>query len=342
MWWLARHLKKQGVLGINRRNSAYTLRYNPRNRYPLVDNKLKTKALAIAANMPVPQLYASIQTEHQIKSLDTLLAPYPDFVIKPAHGAGGDGILVVTHQVFGRYRLINGEMLTTNDLAYHLSCLLSGAYSLSGHPDEALIERRVIVDPVFKSISHEGVPDIRVITLLGYPVMAMLRLPTRVSNGKANLHQGAIGVGIDIQTGLTLGGVLHNEPIDYHPDTLNATVGIQVPFWDEILNIAAAAYELTGLGYLGVDIVLDKVEGPLMLELNARPGLNIQIANKRGLLTRYKAIEAEAAKYTKTAPVSARVAFSQALDAVGIIAPQPVLLSAEVSERADALHFSGE
>jgi alpha-L-glutamate ligase-like protein len=314
MWWLARCLKKQGVLGINRRNSAYALRYNPRNRYPLVDNKLKTKSLAIQSNIPVPRLYASIQSEYQIKSLSTLLQPYADFVIKPAHGAGGDGIVVVTHQVFGRYRLINGEMWTTDDLAYHVSCLLSGAYSLSGHPDEALIERRVIVDPVFASISHEGVPDIRVITLLGYPVMAMLRLPTRASNGKANLHQGAIGTGINIKTGVTLGGVLHHEPIHYHPDTLNSTVGLQVPYWDQILNIAAAAYELTGLGYLGVDIVLDKFEGPLMLELNARPGLNIQIANRLGLVKHYEAVEAEVARHGGTASVSARVAFSQALD----------------------------
>jgi alpha-L-glutamate ligase-like protein len=337
MWRLAQRLKKQGVLGINRRNSAYALRYNARKLYPLVDNKLKTKSLAIQANMPVPRLYASIQTEHQIKSLSALLQPYADFVIKPAHGAGGDGIVVVTHQVFGRYRLINGEMWTIDDLAYHVSCLLSGAYSLSGHPDEALIERRVIVDPVFASISHEGVPDIRVISLLGYPAMAMLRLPTRVSNGKANLHQGAIGVGIDLQTGLTLGGVLHNETIDYHPDTLNSTVGLEVPFWDKILNIAAAAYELTGLGYLGVDIVLDKFEGPLMLELNARPGLNIQIANRCGLLKRYEAIEAEVAKHAKTASVSARVAFSQALDSK----QSEAQLKRRRLEQADAHYIEG-
>ncbi|MCH9756481.1 MAG: alpha-L-glutamate ligase-like protein [Gammaproteobacteria bacterium] len=331
MWKLRQQLKKHGVLGINRRNSAYALRYNPRHCYPLVDDKLRTKSLAIKAGIPVPRLYASIKTSQQIKSLDALLEPYPDFVIKPAHGAGGDGILVITNRVFGRYRQINGEILTSDDLAYHLSSLLSGAYSLGGHPDEALIERRVVVDPVFESISHEGVPDIRVITLLGYPAMAMLRLPTRVSNGKANLHQGAIGVGVDIKTGLTSGGVLHNEAIDYHPDTLNPTVGIKVPFWDEILKISASAYELTGLGYLGVDIVLDKTEGPLMLELNARPGLNIQIANRQGLLTHYEAIEAEAARCEHTAPVDARVAFSQSMGA-GSVDYQPAPRQAEPVE----------
>ena len=307
----SRRLKERGVLGLNRRNRDYALRYNPRRKYPLVDDKLKTKQLAIKAGIPVPTLYACIKTEHQIKTLDALLAPYPDFVIKPAHGAGGDGILVVSNRVFGRYRQVNGTLLSTDDLTYHMSCLLSGAYSLGGYPDHGLIERRVIVDPVFEAISYEGVPDIRVITLLGYPAMAMLRLPTRVSNGKANLHQGAIGVGIDLATGLTCGGVFHNEAIDYHPDTLNSTTNIQVPHWDSILTMAARGYELTGLGYLGVDVVLDKTEGPLMLELNARPGLNIQIANRDGLLARYRAIEAKAAH--GVASVAERVAFSQAL-----------------------------
>jgi len=333
MWNIARQLKSEGVLGINRRNGDYALRYNPRRHYPLVDDKARTKQLAIEAGLGVPALYACITAEHQVKSLENLLEPYSDFVIKPAHGAGGDGIIVISSCVFAHYREVNGSLLTLDDLKYHVSCLLSGAYSLGGHPDHGLIERRVIVDPVFEKISYEGVPDIRVITLLGYPAMAMLRLPTRVSNGKANLHQGAIGVGIDLATGLTCGGVFHNETIDYHPDTLNSIVGIHVPHWNTILTMAARGYELTGLGYLGVDIVLDKTEGPLMLELNARPGLNIQIANREGLLKRYKAIEAEAAH--GAASVAERVAFSKVLFGT----PHEKTLSHQCGDRADALHL---
>ena len=139
--------------------------------------------------------------------------------------------------------------------------------------------------------------------------MAMVRLPTRLSGGKANLHQGAIGIGVDLATGMTLGGVSHNDAIDYHPDTLKPIVDIQVPYWDKILEIAAGCYELTGLGYLGVDIVLDKELGPLMLELNARPGLNIQIANREGGLKRYRTIEAHAALGKES--IQARVLFSK-------------------------------
>ncbi|HAF87556.1 MAG: alpha-L-glutamate ligase-like protein [Legionellaceae bacterium] len=308
---LFRTLKKAGVLSINQRNSDYVLKYNARNKYPLVDDKLKTKQLAIDAGIKVPKLYKVIRSEYQLKNLDTLLANLTDFVIKPAQGAGGDGIIVITGKIFGRYRQINGKLLTTQELSYHLSCILSGAYSLGGHVDCAIIEHRVVADAVFREVSYEGIPDIRVITLLGYPAMAMARLPTRLSQGKANLHQGAIGLGIDLTTGKTLGGVFHNDVIDYHPDTLYPVVDIQIPYWSEILYIAASCYELTGLGYLGVDIVLDNQHGPLMLELNARPGLNIQIANRAGALTRYRRIEHHVQTLKAPATIEKRIDFSR-------------------------------
>ncbi len=304
-------LRQKGILSINQRNSDYVLRYNRRKLYPLVDDKLKTKQLAIRSGIAVPELFALIKTEHQVKKIQSVLDPLTDFVIKPAHGSGGDGIIVVTQRVMHAYRQVNGRLLTQQDLSHHLSCLLSGAYSLGGHADYAIIERRVVVDPVFAAVSHEGVPDVRIITLLGYPVMAMVRLPTRLSGGKANLHQGAIGVGINLANGKTLGGVFHNDTIDAHPDTLNPICNIQVPYWDKILEIAASCYEMTGLGYIGVDIVLDKEEGPLMLELNARPGLNIQIANREGLLHRCQSVEKHVAE-TGVESVPARIAFSQA------------------------------
>lgn len=311
IWNTYLNLRKKGILSINQRNMDFVLRYNPRKLYPIVDDKLKTKELAIKAGLAVPDLYALIKSEQEIRRFAHLIEPYEDFVIKPARGAGGDGIIVIADRVFGRYRQINGRLLSRQDLEYHLSTLLSGAYSLGGYPDYAIIERRVKVDPVFSAVSYEGVPDIRIIILLGYPAMAMARLPTRISSGKANLHQGAIGVGINIATGLTLGGVFHHDAIDYHPDTLKPIKDILIPYWNEILSIAANCYELTGMGYLGVDIVLDKEQGPLILELNARPGLNIQIANREGALKRYRAIESDAAKEQKTA--SKRIEFSKAV-----------------------------
>ncbi len=309
---LYRALKRFGVVGLNARNGSYILPRNSRHLYPLVDDKLRTKALAITAGMPVPPLYGVIETEHDIGELETMLQPHQQFVIKPAQGSGGDGIIVVVGRMHRRetsYRQVSGNLITLADLQHHVSNTLNGQYSLGGHPDRAMIEYCVRFDPVFARVSHEGVPDIRVIVYRGVPVMAMVRLPTRMSSGKANLHQGAVGAGVDMATGTTLSGVLGNEVIDEHPDTGHPIHGIAVPQWDVILEASARSADITGLGYLGVDMVLDRELGPLMLELNARPGLNIQLANRCGLQPRLDTIDQHG---PVDADIAARVAFSRA------------------------------
>ena len=292
-WWKTwKALEARGIMCINRRNADYVLKYNKRSLYPIVDDKIITKERAIAAGINVPEMYGVISTEKQIDKLDEIIGGRSDFVIKPAQGAGGDGILVIADRFEDRYRTVSGRIVSHSEIEHQVSSILTGLYSLGGHRDRALIEYRVTPDQIFKSISYEGVPDIRVIVLMGYPVMAMLRLPTRQSGGKANLHQGAIGVGVDLATGITLRGTWLNNIITKHPDTTNAVDGVQLPNWDGFMKLAAECYELSGLGYIGVDMVLDQEQGPLILELNARPGLNIQIANDCGLTHRTQAVEA--------------------------------------------------
>jgi len=288
-----RRLRQLGILGVNHRNAVFTGVYNPRHLYPLVDDKRRTKELAIAAGIAVPDLYGVVQTEAQVRHVHELVGKYTDFCVKPAHGSGGRGILIITGRYHQRYRKANGVLLTAAEFAHSLSNILSGLFSLGGRPDAALIESRVRFDPVFEQVSYLGVPDIRVILFRGVPVMAMLRLPTRMSDGKANLHQGAVGAGLELNTGMTLSGVWNNRVVTDHPDTGAPITGLQIPRWDALLELATSCYELVGLGYIGVDIVLDRVRGPLVLELNARPGLGIQLANEAGLLARLKRVEAE-------------------------------------------------
>jgi len=290
---LARRLRAAGVLGINQRNADFIAAWNPRHRYPLVDDKLLTKQLAVQAGIAVPELYGVIEIEHQIRELGTLLEQHGEFVIKPAHGSGGVGILVITGRIRKLFRKASGDFITQEELDHHISNTLSGLFSLGGAQDKALIEARVHFDPIFESVTYQGVPDVRIIVFRGVPVMAMVRLPTRASDGKANLHQGAIGAGIDMGTGRTLTAVCGNEVVSEHPDTHQPITGVEIPNWQTLLGIAARCHDLTQLGYVGVDLVLDRVRGPLMLELNARPGLNIQIANRCGLLQRLYIVERE-------------------------------------------------
>jgi len=285
-------LRRAGVLGLNCRNSEYTLKYNQRRFYPLVDDKVLCKQRLKERGLPVPDLIGVVEFNSQSAHLEKIIGERREFVIKPANGSGGSGILVITDRRADYFLDSDSKLVQKDDLAHHLTNVIGGLYSLGGQPDVAMIESLVHFDPLFAQLTYHGVPDIRVIVFKGYPVMAMTRLPTRMSHGKANLHQGAIGAGIDLGSGMTFGGVSGNRLVETHPDTGHPIAGFQVPHWARIMDMAAQCYEAVELGYLGVDIVLDRDLGPLILELNARPGLNIQLANRRGLRGRLDAIQA--------------------------------------------------
>lgn len=308
MFRIAHKLRERGVIGLNARNAGYIGEQNPRRLYRLVDDKVETKRLAIEAGITVPQLYELVESQFQIRYLREKLAEHPRFVIKPAKGSQGDGIIVIDKPIVGGWRKSGGGRLTWDDIAFHLSNILSGMYSLGGQPDCVIIEERVEFDPLFEKVTFHGVPDIRVVVYRGVPAMGMVRLPTRESDGKANLHKGGVGVGVDLASGRTTFAMQHGAPIDEHPDTGEPISGIEIPGWTHLLKLAALSFEMTGLGYVGVDLVLDRNKGPMLLELNARPGLAIQVANRVGLRGRLDKIDAAR---ESLGDLDARVAFSQ-------------------------------
>ncbi len=282
--------KKYGLLGMNQRNGWYTLIKNPRKLYPLVDDKLKTKQLLEANQLPSPELYFSINFNFELKFMREIKF-LKEFVIKPARGAEGRGILVLVDKVGNKWKKAGGALLSMEDIEYHVSNVLAGLYSLGGLDDQAFIEYRVRSHVIFRPVAFQGVPDIRVIMYRGVPLMCMLRLPTKESDGRANLHQGAVGTGLDMLEGVTLGGVHHSLLIDKHPDTQMPIAGIRIPFWKNILETAVKTFDVFKLGYIGIDFVIDQILGPLILELNARPGLSIQLANREGLLPRLQIVD---------------------------------------------------
>ena len=295
-----RSLRKTGVLGMNSRNAEYIMRSNPRSSYPIADNKLLTKQLAQKHQIPTPPLYYLVEHHGSIAGLEGALGDRREFVVKPARGAGGSGIVLVKDRTAEGFVTQSGEVISRGDFAYHISEILSGAYSLEGLEDRAIVEALIYPDPVFAAVTFQGVPDVRIVAYRGVPVMAMVRLPTRASDGKANLHLGAIGSGIELSNGTTLNAVHRSQVVTRHPDTGNPVKGIQVPHWDRMLLMAARTLEMTGLGYVGVDLVLDRERGPMLLELNARPGLAIQMANRKGLRGRLGRIDQAAPEIFST------------------------------------------
>jgi alpha-L-glutamate ligase-like protein len=308
-------LRRSGVLGINARNSQYVLPGNPRCFFPRVDDKLLTKQICEQRGIPVPETYAVIERHGDIRRFPELVGDRQQFVIKPASGSAGRGITVVARRDETACFSPSGTRTSYVDIRYHLSTLLSGLYSLGGQPDRAIIEQRIIKHPAFEQVAVDGTPDIRIVLYRCVPVMAMVRLPTRQSRGRANLHQGAVAAGIHLVTGRTLGGVCQNRTIAVHPDTGAPIVGMSVPCWEQLLSASMKLAEALELTYLGVDFVLDVDCGPVVLEANARPGLAIQIANGCGLRPRLEWLDRQPPDRLKA---DERAALLPELDAVRV------------------------
>lgn len=284
--------KTNGILGMNARNLSYIRPHNRKRGREIADNKLLCKRILKKNNLGVPALIARIRNHEELEQFNWDILP-ASFALKPNRGFGGEGILVVygRKKNNGDWIKADGSTISLDDIKNHIRNILDGSFSLSNIPDIAFFEERLKLLKLFKPYAYKGIPDIRVIVFNSVPVMAMLRLPTRASNGKANLQQGAIGLGIDLATGTTTSAILgKGHAIEYVPGTRLALSGIKIPYWKEILRMSVTAHQVSGLGFLGADIAIDRERGPVILELNARPGLSIQLANFSGLKSRLERV----------------------------------------------------
>jgi len=276
------------VLSMNRRNLHYVYTRNDRRHYPLADDKLLAKEILVPAGVRMPETYRTYSFFYELRNLELDLAPYHDFVIKPAQGSGGNGIIVIVGRSGRDWLGISGKVYTVFDLQKHITDIIYGVYSFD-LGDRAIIESRIRQHPVMEDLSPLGLADVRLIMCDNVPAMSMTRIPTRQSDGKANLHQGALGVAIDISTGITTHARFLGQSIDRHPDSGIPLIGRTLPFWPEVIDLAECAARAVPLKYLGVDISISP-DGPQLLEINVRPGLEIQNVNGRGLRPALQAI----------------------------------------------------
>ncbi|GAB4159010.1 MAG: hypothetical protein Fur003_2810 [Candidatus Dojkabacteria bacterium] len=296
-------IKNKEVLGLNRRNQKYIRPLNPLKAKIIADNKLLTKRVLNKLGIKTPEIYKVIRSKVQLDFIDWSTLP-KSFVVKPNRGSLGSGILVFYGQKKGQQEWIkpNGQSMDIETIKLHISKILEGQFSMGNAKDICIIEERIQNDKVLKRYSYKGVPDVRIIVYNKVPVMAMVRFPTKRSDGKANLHAGGICTGIDMAAGITTtsmqmksSSLLEDtyEDVEFTSDLKEnlPLSGVKVPYWDEILEIAIKCQMASGLGYLGVDVALDRNKGPVVFEINARPGLGIQTANNAGLRARLERVE---------------------------------------------------
>jgi alpha-L-glutamate ligase-like protein len=260
--------------------------------------------------VPMAKTYGILRTRDDVAAFRTWMEAHDRFVLKPASGHGGEGILLVPGKREGGYDTSLGP-LTARQIEAHALAILSGDYG-GDHRDAAVLEELLEPHEAWRDLSPFGLADVRVISFRGYPAMAMMRIPTQASGGKANLHLGAVAAGVRLSTGTIIHCVWRGEPQPNHPDTDAPLLGRTVPFWDEILELAAEAQRYSGLGFAGVDIAVEATRGPIVMEVNRRPGLEIQNANAAGLLRRLRILEG---LRDGQAPVEERLIVVRHLDA---------------------------
>src|SRR3990167_5585929 len=242
-------MKSSHILGLNSRNHLYLSRFNRRSGKRIADSKLLTKKFLKKLKLPHPRLIASFSQVSDVNNFDWNSLE-DNFVVKPAGGYAGEGIVLIRKRLWSRlddrgwkmedsgrkwkieggknktgqsifnhlpstptlhplssivhrYQLMDGSVTTLNDLKLHVLDILEGRFNRLNLQDTAIIEERVYKHPKFRRYAYKGTPDVRIIVFNKVPVMAALRLPTPESKGRANIHQGAIMVGIDLATGIT-------------------------------------------------------------------------------------------------------------------------------------------
>lgn len=290
-----------GILGLNARNLNYIKQFNPRKSIRLADNKFKTKEFLDERGLPVPRTLALINNRSQLLQFDFGSLHSDHFVIKPNKGSRWRGIFVTTlirtdettptvESSMGfidkiLYRGISffpylfkvGDTVM-NDLEFKkkLIGILDGQYSLQNSSDTILVEEKLEPGEGFEKFCEWGLADIRVIVFNLVPVVAMVRVPTKYSWGKANLSQGGIGLGIEVGTGIIRSMQFKGELYDREfPAEFAHYKGKKMPFWDDILSYSSRIQYFINIGYLALDrVITDK--GPKLLEVNARAGLEVQ------------------------------------------------------------------
>ena len=269
------------VLGMNRRNLGYVYPSNPRKYFEYANNKLLTKKVLEENSLSTPITYFSVSYFYELQNLEAEFRKLSSFVIKPSNGSGGNGIIVVSEYKDGKWFSISGKELSFEAIKKHVADIIFGVFSF-GLNDTAIIEERILQNDLVTTLSPHGLADIRMINYKGVNLKAMLRIATIASDGKANLHQGGVGVAIELKSGLTFSAQSEKEYITHHPDTNVSLLNVEIPHWEQLSTLCEDTAKFIPMEYLGIDIALSH-KGPVILEVNARPGIEIQNISRDGM-----------------------------------------------------------
>lgn len=304
-----------GILGNNARNLLYIKKFNDKKGIRLANNKLQTKDFLIERGIPFAKTYGIISNRTELYDFDFSFLPKKNFVVKPNQWSKGQGVYIVkyiedTHNAWrlhetiplkkqnkftkistrisrlfsqeftereytGTYQIGN-KVLTDREFRRYLLDILDGKYSMTLWGDKIIIEEKLVAGELFSDFCEFGLADIRIIVFNLVPVATMIRVPTQQSNGKANLAQWWLGFGIEVGSGKITSLLWKNKIYkNRFPKKFAHFYNKKIPYRNDILFLSSKVQYFVNIGYLALDRVITN-EGPKLLEINARAGLEVQ------------------------------------------------------------------
>ena len=298
-----------GILWINARNLLYIKKFNDKKAIRLANDKIETKNFLSARWIPFAKNYAIIKDRKQLFDIDFSQLPDKNFVIKPNKWSKWNGIYVtkflgVIEKIekktkkniwsklsckikefenkvqklpnLPHYYEINDEIIDDNTFRRYIIDNLDGKNSMTSGNDQVIIEEKLLPGEWFKKFCKYWLADVRVIAFNLVPVWAMVRVQTKKSWWKANLAAWGIGFGIEIGSG-KINSMFQKQKIykSKFTDEFKAFKNFKIPYWDDILFLSSKIQYFVNLWYLALDRVITD-EGPKLLEINARAGLEVQ------------------------------------------------------------------
>jgi len=170
---------------------------------------------------------------------------------------------------------------------------------LTGYP-EGVVEAFVIQHPELSRLSPDSINTIRIVSLSSNKksvadngdnldiAYAALRIG-RNNSVVDNFHSGGMVAAIDMETGklVTDAADMKGNVFAKHPDTGTQIKGFEIPYFNEAIDMVKEAIRKNKIeGYLGWDVAISET-GPVLIEVNARPGVVLltmpYVAEKKGM-----------------------------------------------------------
>ncbi len=242
------------------------------------DDKIVTAAMLQAYDVAQPKLLFSYEKEQFFNPANARVAAAEinaiieasqslKIFLKPSFGSGGKGILVFEKKE-GKYVNSNNEPLNADFFIRELK----GAFYF--------VQQGLVHSAEMSRIYPNSINTFRIVTEYKNGEAKILFAIFRMGQGGKNLDNASSGglyLKVDIDTGMMSDHALSFSRDIYttHPDTGFTFKGAQLECWEEIKSfVLLTAKKFRKLRYIGWDVAFTN-EGPVVIEINKRPGVGI-------------------------------------------------------------------